>query len=69
MKFEHELVGLAEEAIKQDPAIGSFLLECTELPPYAWAIQKAVKMPVFDFTTLVNWVYYGVVRRPFAGFV
>lgn len=69
VKLEHELVGLAEEAVKQDPAIGSFLLECTELPPYAWAIQKAVKMPVFDFTTLVNWVYYGVVRRPFAGFV
>ncbi len=69
VKLGQELVGLAKQAVKQNPDIGAFLLECTELPPYAWAIQKAVRLPVFDFTTLINWVYNGVVRRPFVGFV
>ena len=69
VKFEQELVGIAKEVVSKNPDVGAFLLECTEMPPYAWAIQKAVRLPVFDFTTLINWVYSAVVRRPFAGFV
>lgn len=67
--FEKELVSIAQEVVSKNPDVGAFLLECTELPPYAWAIQRAVHLPVFDFTTLINWVYSSVVRRPFAGFV
>lgn len=69
MTFEKELVGIAREVVLKNPDVGALLLECTELPPYAWAIQKTVRLPVFDFTTLINWVYNAVVRRPFAGFV
>jgi hypothetical protein len=39
------------------------------MPPYAWAIQNAVRLPVFDFITMINWIYDAVVRKPFAGFV
>ena len=67
--IERELVGVAREVVSKNPDVGAFLLECTELPPYAWAIQKAVRLPVFDFTSLINWVYNAVVRRPFAGYV
>jgi len=67
--FEQELVGIAKEVVSKNSDVGAFLLECTEMPPYAWAIQKAVRLPVFDFTTLINWVYTAVVRRPFAGYV
>jgi len=67
-KFEQELVGLAKETVSKNPDIGALLLECAEMPTYAWAIQEAVRLPVFDFTTMINWVYNAVVRRPFAGF-
>jgi len=69
VKFEQELVMLAKEMVTNNPDVGAILLECTEMPPYAWAIQKAVRLPVFDFTTMVNWVYNAVVRRPFTGFI
>ncbi|MCK4785096.1 MAG: aspartate/glutamate racemase family protein [Desulfobacteraceae bacterium] len=68
-KFEQELVGLAKETVNKNPDIGALLLECAEMPTYAWAIQEAVRLPVFDFTTMINWVYSAVVRRPFAGFI
>jgi len=68
-EFEQELVGLVKQMVSDNPDVGAILLECTEMPPYAWAIQKAVRLPVFDFTTMVNWVYNAVVRRPFAGFI
>ncbi len=68
-KVEQELVGLAKQLVSKNPDIGAILLECSDMPPYAWAIQNAVRLPVFDFITLINWVYNAVVRRPFAGFM
>ncbi len=68
-KIQQELVGLAKELVSKNPDVGAIVLECSDMPPYAWAIQNAVKLPVFDFTSLINWVYHGVVRHPFAGFI
>ncbi|NOR41380.1 MAG: twin-arginine translocation signal domain-containing protein [Gammaproteobacteria bacterium] len=68
-KFELQLVDIAKTMVEQNPEISAILLECTELPPHARAIQKAVAMPVWGFPTMVNWIYQGVVRRNFSGFV
>jgi hypothetical protein len=68
-KMEQELVSLAKQLINDNPHIGAILLECSDLPPYAWSIQRAVNIPVFDFTTMISWIYTAVVRHPFAGFV
>ena len=32
-------------------------------------LAAATGLPVWDFTTLIDWVYEGVVRREFKGFV
>lgn len=68
-KIEQELVGLAKQLVKDNPDVGAILIYCSDMPPYAWSIQNAVRLPVFDYTTLINWVYTGIVRRPFAGFI
>jgi len=68
-KIEQELVTLAKQLVKDNPDIRALLLECSDLPTYAWSIQNATKLPVFDYYTLLNWVYNGIIRRPFAGFM
>lgn len=68
-KLEQEMVGLAKQFVSENPDIGAILLECSDMPPYAWAIQNAVRLPVFDFITLINWVHQAMVRRPFSGFI
>ena len=68
-KFELQLVDIAKKMVAKNPEIGAILLECTELPPHARAIQKAVGMPVWGFPTMVDWIYSGVVRRSFKGFI
>jgi hypothetical protein len=55
--------------LKENPDIGAILLECTELSPHAVAVQDAVRMPVWDYTTLTKWIYSGTVRRPFTGHI
>ena len=63
--FELQLVDIAKKMMAKNPEIGVILLECTELPPHARAIQKALGMPVWGFPTIVNWIYNGVVQRSF----
>ncbi len=66
---EREVVGVATNLVKEDETIRAILFECTDLPPYAAAVQEALNLPVFDFTTMINYVFSGLVRRRFEGFV
>jgi hypothetical protein len=62
---EHEHV--ARRLLEMHPEIGAFVLECTNMPPYAHRIQAATGLPVFDSVTLTRWVYEALVREPFRG--
>jgi hypothetical protein len=64
-----EVVEIARELVKRDPAVKTILLECSLLPPYAAALQAAVRLPVFDYVTMINFVFSAVIRKPFAGFI
>jgi hypothetical protein len=37
--------------------IGAIVLECTNMPPYSRAVQKAAGVPVFDVVTMLNYAY------------
>lgn len=66
--IEAELVETVLGMIRRHPEIGAILLECSNLPPYAYAVQAAAGLPVFDFTTLINLYCAAGLRRPFKGF-
>jgi hypothetical protein len=68
-KVEEEVVHVTRELVEGDADIRAILFECTDLPPYAAAVQEAVGMPVFDFTTMINYVFSGLVRKRFEGYV
>lgn len=55
-----EVVQVAKDAVANDPKIAAFVFECTNLPPYAAAVQSATGRPVFDAVTLVNWMHSAV---------
>ena len=63
-KLESELVNEAINLVKMHPEIGAIVLECTQLPPFAQAIQKALgDIPVYDVYTMARWFYSGLVRQ------
>jgi hypothetical protein len=59
---EAEMVRVAMHLIADYPETGAIVLECTNMPPYAWAVQQATGLPVFDIVTLTHWVYQAFVR-------
>lgn len=68
-KIEQEVVAVARELVAANPHIGALLLECSDLPPYASAVQQAVNLPIYDFFTMISHVHSAHVRSPFAGFM
>lgn len=67
--IEREVVDVAKKLVAKNPDIGALVLECSDLPPYAHAIQKEVNLPIFDFTTMIQYVHTALVRREFQGFM
>jgi Asp/Glu/hydantoin racemase len=68
-KVEAEIVERAVQLVEDNPRVQALLLECSDMPPYAKAVQDATGLPVWDFITLIDWIHDGVVKRRFEGFV
>jgi len=60
----HEVVG---KLLSSNRDIGALLLECSEFPPYAASVQAKYRLPVFDFQTMIRYVYSSLAQRPYRG--
>jgi aspartate/glutamate racemase len=67
VKAKDEMVEVANRMISEHPEVGAIVLECTNMPPYAAAIQKKINLPIFDIYTLVMMVYHAVFKKDFSG--
>ncbi len=64
-----EHVAAASLLLKRAPDTGIIVLECTNMPPYAAAIQQATGLPVHDLTTLVGLAVEAHKRPEFEGWM
>lgn len=55
--IEQEVLGTTRRALKAHPGIRAFVLECTDLPPYAAMIRRHSGLPVFDFISMINYLH------------
>lgn len=68
-KVEIEVVSAALNLIKDAPDTRLLLLECSVLSPYGAAVAQATGLPVFDYVSMINYVYSAVVKKRFDGFM
>jgi len=66
-KVQPHVVELVQAKVKANPKIRAVLLECTELPPYADAIRHALRLPVLDSITLVDYFHGAISENPYFG--
>lgn len=62
------VVQAAKNLVEQHDDVGAILLECSDIPPYAYMVQDAVNLPVFDFITLINWAHHATTQKPYLGY-
>lgn len=66
-KIQGEVVETALEMVAQNPKIKAILLECSMMSSYSNAVQEATGLPVFDYITMIDYVYSCVVKKKFNG--
>ncbi|MBL0932676.1 MAG: aspartate/glutamate racemase family protein [Alphaproteobacteria bacterium] len=62
---ERDVVEAGVELVRTHPEIGALVLECTNMPPYAAALQAATGLPVYDIYTMIAWFHSGLRPRRF----
>lgn len=60
---EQDVVEAGRELVRRHPGVGAIVLECTNMPPYAAALQDATGRPVFDIYSMINWFHAGLRPR------
>lgn len=68
-RVREEVVSAAAKLVEENPDVGAILLECSDMPPYAAAVQAAVKLPVFDFITMINFLNQATMQKPYDGWI
>jgi len=63
---EQDVVGAGRDLVANHPDIGAIVLECTNMPPYAAAMQAAVGLPVYDIYSMITWFHAGLRPRAFS---
>jgi hypothetical protein len=51
--------------VSRHPDIGAIVLECTNMPPYAFALRETLGLPVYDIYSLITWFHAGLRPREF----
>lgn len=57
-----EILEAGERLVRAHHNVGAIVLECTNFPSYAGALQRRIGLPVFDIVTLLNWFHAGLRR-------
>ena len=55
--LQREVLAVAESMLAADDSIGAIVCECTNLTPYSHAMNRRLRVPVFDMVTLVHWFH------------
>lgn len=64
-----DIVAAAKKLVSEYTEVKILLMECSEMPPQALRVQEATGLPVYDFITMIDFVFSGLIRKPFEGFM
>jgi Asp/Glu/Hydantoin racemase len=62
---ERDILEAGETLIGRHPNVGAILLECTNMAPYARALNEHLSRPVFDIYSFITWFHAGLSPRDF----
>jgi len=62
---ERDVVDAGKELVTRHPEVGAIVLECTNMPPYAAALQAEIGLPVYDIYSMITWFHAGLRPRVF----
>jgi len=68
-QMETDMVNVATRLVAEYADVGAILFECTNMPPYAHAVQRAVGLPIFHIFSLIDMVFQSFHWKSYEGFM
>jgi hypothetical protein len=68
-RSEADFLALCQDFKQKNPAMKALVFECTGFQPFARAVQREIDLPVFSWSTLLDYAYSVTVHRDFYGHV
>jgi hypothetical protein len=65
VKAEADILRAGDELMARHPDVGAVVLECTNMIPFAPALQAYLRLPVYSAYTLLCWFQAGLAPRDF----
>ncbi|MBR0643071.1 aspartate/glutamate racemase family protein [Plastoroseomonas hellenica] len=62
---EQDILDAGRALVSQHPEVGAIVLECTNMPPYAAALQREFGLPVYDIYSMITYFHAGLRPRSF----
>ena len=62
---ERDILAAGDTLVESHDGVGAVLLECTNMVPYARALSRRLRLPVFSIYTFVTWFHSGLIPRAF----
>ena len=62
---EQDILAAGRELVARHPDVGAIVFECTNMSPYAAALQAATGLPVYDIYSMISWFHCGLRPRAF----
>ncbi len=60
-----DILDAGKALVARHADIGAIVLECTNMPPYAFALRETLGLPVYDIYSLITWLHAGLRPREF----
>ena len=60
-----DLIAAGRTLLARHPDVGAVVLECANMPPYAASLARALRLPVYDWHSMVRWFAQGLRPRAF----
>jgi hypothetical protein len=68
-RSEADLIALCKDFKSRHPRMRALVFECTGFQPFARSVQREVELPIFSWSTMLDYAYSVVVHRDFYGHV
>jgi hypothetical protein len=62
---ECDIIEAGTTLLARHPDVGAVVLECTNMAPYARALRRQLRLPVFDIYAFMTWFHAGLMPRDF----
>lgn len=66
---QEDVLEAGRRLVAKEPSLGAIVLECTNMPPYAAALQAEIGLPVYDIYSMISWFHAGLRPRNWPGYI